>query len=129
MYKELIECAKDHAKTGEALWQTNLGYMYRRALGVKVNHEEGYKWYRVAAEQGLGIAQKLLGDLYANDFVGRVFNNLVISREYKKSGYKDSLEYNERKAVELYSQSAAQGYVPALTRACQQIAHKEEAAK
>jgi hypothetical protein len=115
LYGELFELGKAYAEKGETLWQVNLGYMYRRALGVKVNHRKGYEYYRAAAEQGCAIAQKLLGDMYFGGYVGNVFSNKALEDEYNKSRCKDRLEYNETEAVEWYKKAIEQGYVPAIT--------------
>jgi len=45
------------AEQGLDVAQANLGIMYCEGMGVKQDMEEGIKWLRKAAEQGLPEAQ------------------------------------------------------------------------
>lgn len=49
------------AEEGDALAQARLGIIYSQGKGVAVNYEEGEKWSRLAAEQGLAIGEFTLG--------------------------------------------------------------------
>ena len=40
--------------------------MYDRGEGVPQNDAEAVRWYRMAAEQGVALAQYSLGVMYAN---------------------------------------------------------------
>ena len=46
--------------------QYNIGLMYADGEGVKQDYGEAVKWYRMAAEQGLALAQNNMGFMYAN---------------------------------------------------------------
>jgi TPR repeat protein len=52
------------AKTGDAVAQFNLGYMYDEGTVVPQDDVEAVKWYRMAAEQGYAAAQTNLGAMY-----------------------------------------------------------------
>ena len=45
----------------------NVGYLYEKGLGVKLDNEEAKKWYRLAAENGNARGQYNLGALYDNE--------------------------------------------------------------
>ena len=51
------------AEAGNPVAQNNVGFLYRKALGVVVNWEEAARWYRRAAEQGLAAGMTNLGKL------------------------------------------------------------------
>ena len=52
------------AGRGNAVYQTNLGYMYETGQGVPQDYRLAAAWYYLAAEQGYVRAQHLLGMLY-----------------------------------------------------------------
>ena len=52
------------AKQGNARAQHNLGWVYRKGLGVTQNYETALKWYKLAADQGNASAQHNLGFMY-----------------------------------------------------------------
>jgi TPR repeat protein len=52
------------AERGNAIYQTNLGYMYETGQGVPQDYRLAAAWYYLAAEQGFVPAQHLLGMLY-----------------------------------------------------------------
>ena len=54
-----IEAADD----GDTEAQCNIGFCYRRGLGVKKDSCKAVEWYRMAAEQGHARAQNNLGYL------------------------------------------------------------------
>ena len=49
------------ASQGVAVSQYNLGVMYANGEGVPQDYAEAVRWYRLAADQGLGEAQLNLG--------------------------------------------------------------------
>ena len=61
-----FEEAKLLAEQGDAIAQSNLGYMYYGGRGVPQSYIEAITWYRLAAEQGFAHAQFNLGVMYAN---------------------------------------------------------------
>lgn len=54
------------AEQGDAAAQNELGLVYQQGRGVKPDHAEAIKWYRLAAEQGSADAQNNLGFTYVN---------------------------------------------------------------
>jgi TPR repeat protein len=62
-YRKAAECGHSDA-------QYNLGFMYLLGEGVAVDTEEGLRWLHRSADQGLGIAFRLLADLYRNGYYG-----------------------------------------------------------
>lgn len=49
------------AEQGNAVAQTNLGWLYDYGIGVGQNYAESLRWYRIAVEQGNPMAQTNLG--------------------------------------------------------------------
>ena len=41
-----------------------MGLMYQKGRGVPTDYTEAVKWYRMAADQGLAVAQNNLGAMY-----------------------------------------------------------------
>lgn len=72
------------AAEGNAVAQTNIGYMYSNGLGTAKNAIEAVKWYRKAAEQGLATAQYNLGRSYELG-IGVEQNNVEAIRWYEMS--------------------------------------------
>ena len=54
-----ISCA-----AGDAIAQSNLGWMYAQGQGVPQDYKTAVKWYKLAAEQGDAVAQSYLGVMY-----------------------------------------------------------------
>ena len=54
------------AENGDMEAQIFLGMRYQAGVGVRQNHAEAIRWYRVAADQGDADAQYLLGVMYHN---------------------------------------------------------------
>ncbi len=52
------------AEQGDAVAQTNIGFMYRRGDGVQQDYAEAVRWVRLSAEQGIASAQNKLGYAY-----------------------------------------------------------------
>ena len=65
-YKKAFLPCKQSAEQGNALAQSNLGWMYENGEGVQLDKREAVKWYRKAAEQGYALAQFGLGWMYSN---------------------------------------------------------------
>ena len=91
-YAQAINIFRMLASQGDAVAQTDLGWMYSRGKGVTQNDREAVKWFRLAAEQGYAAAQNDLGTMYGMGF----------------GVTEDDLE-----AVKWYRLSAAQGYAAA----------------
>jgi TPR repeat protein len=52
------------AEAGDPMAQNNIGYMYRKGFGIRLDEAEAAKWYRRAAEQGILDAMTNLGFMY-----------------------------------------------------------------
>lgn len=52
------------AEAGDAAAQNNIGYLYRKGYGARIDEAEAAKWYRRAAEQGVPDAMSNLGYMY-----------------------------------------------------------------
>ncbi len=52
------------AEAGDPMAQNNIGYMYRKGFGVRLDEAAAAEWYRRAAEQGLVAAMTNLGYMY-----------------------------------------------------------------
>jgi TPR repeat protein len=52
------------ADQGDALAQTNLGFMYANGRGVPQDYSKALEWFGKAADQGFAIAQTNLGVMY-----------------------------------------------------------------
>ncbi len=63
-YAEAVKWYRKAAEQGYADGQNDLGYMYRKGLGVTQDYAEAVKWYRKAAEQGNASGQNNLGYMY-----------------------------------------------------------------
>jgi TPR repeat protein len=96
LYKEIRSNIEVHAKAGDPIAQTNLGYMYQRALGVARDNKQAAEWYTKAANQGYARAQYHLGGMYYAGQMGEF--------EY---------EADYQKAVEWYASAALRGDVAA----------------
>jgi len=51
-YATAVRLLRPLAERGDAAAQFQLGVMYDNGIGVRQNHAEAAKWYRLAAEQG-----------------------------------------------------------------------------
>ena len=80
------------ADQGDALAQSNLGWLYANGRGVVKNDAEAARWYRLAADQGRANAQSNLGVLYRS---GR------------------GVAQNDAEAVRWFRMGADQGYADA----------------
>jgi hypothetical protein len=49
---------------GDAVSQRRLGILYEDGIGVKADHKEAIRWFRLAADQGDSEAQRRLANLY-----------------------------------------------------------------
>lgn len=63
-YKEAVYWIQKAADKGYAAAQSQLGYCYEHALGVKQDYTKAVKLYYKAAQQGLGAAQNNLAYCY-----------------------------------------------------------------
>ncbi|MCT7461342.1 sel1 repeat family protein [Aliarcobacter cryaerophilus] len=129
-YKKSFAISHDLAKKGDAKAQNGLGVMYQNGLGVDKNYKKAFEWYEKAANQGDPIAQNNLGFMYENGY--------GVEQDYKRSrqwyekaaekgdpaakynlgrmylgGEEFSVYHDHEKAVDLFLQSANQGYTKA----------------
>jgi TPR repeat protein/transglutaminase-like putative cysteine protease len=87
-YEFALASLKPLADNGHPRAESYMGYMYENGLGVRMDHSESARWYRLAAEQGDTYSQTRLGYLHEK--------GLGVPRD-------DAL------AAELYARSAAAG--------------------
>jgi uncharacterized protein len=65
-----VEWYRKAAERGHADAQYNLGFMYLLGEGLSPDPEEGLRWLHRSADQGDGIAFRLLADLYRHGYYG-----------------------------------------------------------
>ena len=53
------------AEQGYAIAQHNLGYCFEHGQGVRVDYPEAYKWYQLAAKQGIAQSEHAMEALGA----------------------------------------------------------------
>ena len=124
---------KEHilANQGNAEAQYKLASMYYSGEGVTQNPEEAVRWCKLAAEQGLPIAQNKLGDLYSNVVtIGVAHDDKEAVRWYRlavEQGYADAqfnlgymfenglgVAHDDKEADRLYILAAKQGHYHAI---------------
>lgn len=116
------------AQKGNALAQTNVGYLHEHGLGVAQSYVEAMGWYRKAAAQNLPQAQFNIGTLYfygygvernpreaLNWFRQAARQNLAEAQYMVGQAYQEGVGTPADAAVALdwYVKSAVQGYAPA----------------
>lgn len=65
-YAQALKLFQPMAMQGNALAQTNLGYMYGQGQGIPQDYKQAVDWFRKAAVQGGPEAQNNLGLMYVN---------------------------------------------------------------
>ena len=63
-YKKALYYLSYDASLGDDKAQYNLGIMYKKGLGVPVNHNEAFSWFVLSANQGNILANYALGHSY-----------------------------------------------------------------
>jgi len=63
-YKKALYYLSYHANLGDDKAQYNLGIMYKKGLGVPVNHNEAFGWFFLSSNQGNILANYALGHSY-----------------------------------------------------------------
>ena len=89
-----VDIAALHARAarGSVRAQNDLGFMYAAGRGVRKNHAEAVRWFRMAAERGNALAQNNLGFAYAQG---------------------EGVRKDDAEAVRWYRKGAGQGSAPA----------------
>ena len=54
------------AEQGHDVAQAELGRLYAEGVGIEKDETEAVKWYRMAAEQGIAVAEEALAKLEQN---------------------------------------------------------------
>jgi hypothetical protein len=67
---QAVQWYRRAAERGHSDAQYRLGFMYVLGDGVRSDPEEGLRWLRLAAAQGLGDAMRLIADLYRDGHHG-----------------------------------------------------------
>ena len=131
LYKLAAEQGLDHA-----LYV--MGFFYEKGELVTQNLEEAERYYLLAADQGYGMAQKAVGDIYFNkarlmdEPIVRYmyykkafdFNKLAADQDIQEAQYQLGVFYeygicidkDVEKAKKLYKLAASQGNMPALKK-------------
>jgi len=125
---EVIRMWRNAADQGHTDAQCNLGNMYHKGHGVKLDHVVAVRWYRKAAEQGYAGAQFNVGLLYKMG-EGVTQNHTEAVRWYRKAAEQgdadaqfklgtmydngEGVKQNHVVAVHWYRKAAEQGYVDA----------------
>jgi TPR repeat protein len=65
-YVEAMRWYRKAADQGNAIAQTNIGWLYEKGQGVALDYAEAMRWFRKAADQGNADAQSAIGSLYEN---------------------------------------------------------------
>ena len=86
-YRELMKLLREKAKDGDPFAMHQIGLLYQRGLGVKIDLEKSLQWHEKAGEKGLVIALVDAGNLYLSDTF-----------------------HEEKKAYQCYLKAAAKGY-------------------
>ncbi|MDR3683857.1 MAG: caspase family protein [Geothrix sp.] len=65
--RKALEYFQKAAEAGDPLGQNGMGFMYLRGVpeaGIEKDPRQAFRWFQLAAEQGLGIALKNVADAY-----------------------------------------------------------------
>ena len=123
-YTQAFELLKPLDSNDDPNVQNLLGYMYQEGKGVTQNYTEAVRWYRLAAAQGLAVAQINLGAIYVSgreappDYAEavRLFElaaaqNIVAAQAWMGYMYAQGkgVTQNYTEAVRWYRLAAAQG--------------------
>ncbi len=115
---------EEAAQQGDALAQTNLGFMYAKGRGVEQDYTKAVSWYRKAAQQGDALAQANLGLMYVQGQGVEQDDEEAVSWYRKAAEQGDALaqtnlglmyaqgrgvEQDYTKAVSWYKEAAEQG--------------------
>ena len=82
------------AEKGNAFAQYNIGLIFQYGLGIEENQQKAFEWYSKAADQGNGMAQLNLANMYINETC-------------------ECTPFNIEKVIQLYKQSASQNIAQA----------------
>ena len=128
-YNSAVQCYRKAAEQGYASAQYNLGYCYRKGLGVTQDHTEAVKWYRKAAVQGHVKAQCQLGYCYETGQGVTKDYHLAVRwyREAAEQGYATA-QYNLGLCYQ-YSRGGVQGLADAIKWYRKAAAQGDENAK
>lgn len=86
-YRKLMKLLREKAKGGDPFAMHQIGLLYQKGLGVKINLAKAVEWHEKAGEKGLVIALVDAGNLYLSDML-----------------------HDEKKAYQCYLKAAAKGY-------------------
>ncbi|BCS82742.1 Sel1-like repeat-containing protein [Cotonvirus japonicus] len=96
IFHELFPTVKLCAKSGDALAQNNLGFMYEKGIGLEKNSHESIKWYTKSANQGFKYAQNNLGFFYLDN------KDYTLAKIYLKKAAFQNDRNAEHKLGQLY---------------------------
>ena len=67
-YEEALRQLRPLAESGNAKAQSSLGVLYQLGMGINRDLQEAIKWFKLAVDQGEGIAAHNLGTIYLTGF-------------------------------------------------------------
>lgn len=127
-YAAALLLIQPQAEQGDRLAQTNLAHLFRRGLGMPLDHAAAAHWYRKAAEQGDAVAQNALGSLYGAG-LGVAQDHAQAVIWYRRAAEQGAAEHqfdlavmydnglgverDSASAAEWYGRAAAQGFAEA----------------
>jgi len=124
-YAIAMRAWRGDADKGNALAQSNVGYLHEHGLGVPQSYPEAMAWYRKAAAQNLPQAQFNIGTLYfygygveRNPREGVNWFRLAAKQDLPEGQYMLGLAYHEgtgvpadaTQALDWFVKSAQKGY-------------------
>lgn len=121
-YNKAIEIWEDLAERGHVQAMTNLGNLYLKGLGVKLDTATAFYWYKMAAKRNYPQAEFALGLFFAakknykdaNYWYGRAaVQEFAAAQNNLGRHYKEGLgvEKNLKESLYWYNRAAAQGFL------------------
>ncbi|BCS82571.1 putative Sel1-like repeat-containing protein [Cotonvirus japonicus] len=92
IYSKIIDNVLILAESGDSQAQCNIGFMYKKGLGINKNIKQAIKWTKRSADQGNKYGQSELAYYY-------------------ETGY--GVSFDIKKAIELYTNASNQNYTSA----------------
>lgn len=106
-YNEAIIYYKKAAEAGHVEAQSELGHMFFRGEGVKINYKEAFKWLYLAANGADLLAQSTLGYMYQHG-IGTAYNESEAYKWYSRAsigfyqGGKKAMKNDGKIAIQLF---------------------------
>ncbi len=85
-YETALKEFRPLAERGKAVAQWSLGIMYERGRGVPQDYVQAYRWYTLAASQGIDLAGKFKDHLKKSMSLNELAEAQRLAREWKAKG-------------------------------------------